>query len=191
MTNEEAIKTLEANYPDACFEQLREAVDAAIEALKAQDADSDTISRKATIDAILAVTGNSSVRELYEHVQEHGLSDMWSGGVNAAIDIIIAVPSVQPERKKGKWIYGESEAGNDGYYCSKCGNFVPWKYDEYDIDFIKEFLFCNKCGADMRTPVETARNIVHEAINNSVWSDTVDTAKMHKVVDDKYAEIRG
>ena len=101
MTNEEAIKTLEANYPDACFEQLREAVDAAIEALKAQDADSDTISRKATIDAILAVTGNSSVRELYEHVQEHGLSDMWSGGVNAAIDIIIAVPSVQPEQQ---WI---------------------------------------------------------------------------------------
>ena len=99
MTNEEAIKTLEANYPDACFEQLREAVDAAIEALKAQDADSDTISRKAAIDAILAVTGNSSVRELYEHVQEHGLSDMWSGGVNAAIDIIIAVPSARPVAK--------------------------------------------------------------------------------------------
>ena len=98
MTNEEVIKTLEANYPDACFEQLREAVDAAIEALKAQDADSDTISRKAAIDAILAVTGNSSVRELYEHVQEHGLSEMWSGGVNAAIDIIIAVPSAQPEK---------------------------------------------------------------------------------------------
>ena len=36
MTNEEAIKTLEANYPDACFEQLREAVDAAIDALKKQ-----------------------------------------------------------------------------------------------------------------------------------------------------------
>ena len=57
----------------------------------------DTISRQAAIDAILAVTGNSSVRELYEHVQEHGLSDMWSGGVNAAIDIIIAVPSAQSE----------------------------------------------------------------------------------------------
>ena len=58
-------------------------------------------------------------------------------------------PTIEP-RKKGEWIYGESEAGNDGYYCSKCGNFVPWKYDEYDIDFIKEFLFCNKCGTDMR-----------------------------------------
>lgn len=55
-----------------------------------------------------------------------------------------------PERKKGKWMYGENEFGNDGYYCSVCGNFVPWKYGEYDIDFIQEFFFCNKCGADMR-----------------------------------------
>ena len=59
----------------------------------------DIISRQAAIDAILAVTGNSSVRELYEHVQEHGLSEMWSGGVSAAIDVIIAVPSAQPERR--------------------------------------------------------------------------------------------
>ena len=62
----------------------------------------DVISRKAAIDAILAVTGNSSVRELYEHVQEHGLSDMWSGGVNAAIDIIIALPSAQPNLDRTK-----------------------------------------------------------------------------------------
>ena len=38
MTNTEAIETLRANYPDACYGQLREAVDAAIEALKTQDA---------------------------------------------------------------------------------------------------------------------------------------------------------
>ena len=36
MTNEEAIETLRANYPDACFEQLREAVDVAIATLTAQ-----------------------------------------------------------------------------------------------------------------------------------------------------------
>ena len=87
----------------------------------------DTISRQAAIDAILAVTGNSSVRELYEHVQEHGLSDMWSGGVNAAIDIIIAVPSAQPEiirckdcifhglcRTSPKW----AVAPKDDWYCA-------------------------------------------------------------------------
>ena len=110
MTNAEAIETLRANYPDACYEQLRCAVDMAIKALEKQEQLAnnspeldnnigDLISRQAAIDAILAVTGNSSVRELYEHVQEHGLSEMWSGGVNAAIDIIIAVPPVQPKKR--------------------------------------------------------------------------------------------
>ena len=37
MTNHEAIETLRANYPDACFEQLREAVDMAINVLTAQE----------------------------------------------------------------------------------------------------------------------------------------------------------
>ena len=37
MTNAEAIETLIANYPDIRYQLLREAVDAAIEALKAQD----------------------------------------------------------------------------------------------------------------------------------------------------------
>lgn len=37
----EAIETLKANYPDACYEQLREAVDIAISALQAQEAEGD------------------------------------------------------------------------------------------------------------------------------------------------------
>ena len=113
----------------------------------------DLISRQAGIDAILAVTGNSSVRELYEHVQEHGLSDMWSGGVNAAIDIIIAVPSAQPERKKGKWV---EVAVTDGYdkdgiktwisvmQCDQCGfivNAVEGHMAQYN--------YCPNCGAQM------------------------------------------
>lgn len=36
MTNEEAIEILTCNYPSECFEQLREAVDMAIKALKKQ-----------------------------------------------------------------------------------------------------------------------------------------------------------
>ena len=57
MTREEAIETLKANYPDACYKQLREAVDAAIEALKAQDVpdtnvgnNGDAIYRQAAIN---------------------------------------------------------------------------------------------------------------------------------------------
>ena len=34
MTREEAIEVLRANYPDACYSLLREAVDMAIEALE-------------------------------------------------------------------------------------------------------------------------------------------------------------
>jgi len=34
MTREEAIDVLKKNYPDSCYELLREAVDVAIEALK-------------------------------------------------------------------------------------------------------------------------------------------------------------
>ena len=81
MTNAEAIETLRANYPDACFEQLREAVDAAIDALKAQDGAGDTISRQAAIDALIE----------------------WYGGeptdIGAFENIIEKLPSAEP-----KWI---------------------------------------------------------------------------------------
>ena len=81
----------------------------------------DLISRQAAIDAILAVTGNSSVRELYEHVQEHGLSDMWSGGVSAAIDIIIAVPSAQPD-----WTEIMIQ-------CDNCGHMIHAKREDCKV----------------------------------------------------------
>ena len=53
MTNHEAIETLKANYPDACFEQLREAVDTAIFALQRSTHKAlDTISIQDVIDVV-------------------------------------------------------------------------------------------------------------------------------------------
>ena len=90
---------------------------------------SDLIDRQEAIDAILAVTGNSSVRELYEHVQEHGLSDMWTGGVNAAIDIIIAVPSVQLGRKSRLVAEIEGKTPEETY------DFLSWLMVDYGLRF--------------------------------------------------------
>lgn len=38
----------------------------------------------------------------------------------------------------------------DGYRCDQCGFFVPWDYLHKSIDYIKDYNFCPKCGADMR-----------------------------------------
>ena len=135
MTNAEAIETLRANYPDACFGQLREAVDMAITALTAQPEthECDLIDRHAAINAILAVTGNSSVRELYEHVQEHGLSEMWSGGVNAAIDIIIAVPPAQP-KSANELAEKVQNAPNDDFISRKAAIEAMEDVDWYHIN---------------------------------------------------------
>lgn len=73
----------------------------------------------------------------------------------SAIDEILnrlnALPSAEPERKKGNWIYGEND-GQDGWYCSECKGFIPWDYDFYglnNIDFIKDFKTCPFCDSKM------------------------------------------
>lgn len=62
---------------------------------------SDLIDRRDAIDALVKLTNCNGVRELFEYVQEHHLSDMWSGGIVDAIDAVIAVPAAEPEPK---WI---------------------------------------------------------------------------------------
>lgn len=53
----------------------------------------------------------------------------------------------EQEPKTGKWIYGEHDiAMCDGYWCDKCGFFVPWDYNHKSIDFINDYHFCPNCG---------------------------------------------
>ena len=87
----------------------------------------DLISRQAAIDAIK--------REIWD---KHRAKDI--------IDTICNIPSAQPERKKGEWIYK-----NDlkQFFCNQCGE--PSLTDDdvyiYDMPFPN---FCPNCGADMR-----------------------------------------
>ena len=56
-----------------------------------------------------------------------------------AIDLLQNAPTIEPERKKGKWI--DKSGGIEGAwnYCSVCGEQAIDLYD-----------FCPNCGADMR-----------------------------------------
>ena len=60
-------------------------------------------------------------------------------------DEIEDMPTIQPERIKGRWIYHPEWAndGECGYECSVC-------HMGSDIDYN----FCMRCGADMREVTE-------------------------------------
>lgn len=61
-----------------------------------------------------------------------------------------AVRALKEQDAKATWIYGESETGVDGWYCSECNFFEPWFYDfTDDIDFIRFYGHCPKCGRIM------------------------------------------
>ena len=73
-------------------------------------------------------------------------SDDYEGGIkDACVDILEQInkmPTIEPERKKGKWHHYESM-----YTCSECGasleDISPW---------------CPMCGADMRQGEENERD---------------------------------
>ena len=96
----------------------------------------DLISRQAAIDAVKC--GALSAAMVY------GRTDEGSTALYETVKAIKALPSAQPERKQGEWIYvrGE-EAGNALYMCSACG-----KGDIHAPEV--RVPYCWNCGADMR-----------------------------------------
>lgn len=59
-------------------------------------------------------------------------------------DALKALPSAQPERKKGRWI---KVNGKTAINCSACYH-CSWSLSFEDT--VKRFNFCPNCGADMR-----------------------------------------
>ena len=97
----------------------------------------DSISRQTAIDVLNKIDVSDGV----------GISSIACGVQESAIAAIQHLPSVQSERKKGKWIFkktfpnDESEFPMGCLICSECGshhsNATPCN-------------FCDNCGADMR-----------------------------------------
>ena len=85
------------------------------------------------------------VKETIRHRTK--LAEWQKGIIWALIDMHKTVDAV-PVRH-GKWLYGESKSGHDGYYCSQCGKHIRWIYGEEDINFIRSYNYCPNCGARM------------------------------------------
>ena len=115
----------------------------------------DTISRKAAIDT-LNVDAELLRRVLDETDivgTERAKYEWGLGLIESYISDIKELPSAQPERKRGRWIYGEDNpgTGRDGWFCSECEHFEMW---DYSVDMKSAELnlpnYCPNCGADMR-----------------------------------------
>ena len=58
---------------------------------------------------------------------------------------LCTLPSVEPERKMGKW-HLLDECANEGWYCDQCHKKV------FKVDFsntMRKYKFCPNCGAKM------------------------------------------
>lgn len=95
--------------------------------LEAQSPDEDCISRETVLE--LAKKGILVSNDNYKCV------------VNA----IKSLPSVKPERPKGKWIKYEVDVAPHPLHCSLCGFSNHHISDRY----MKEFRRCPNCGAEM------------------------------------------
>ena len=147
-----------ANYFDA-FMALSRSIKRNGEKSEALQTDGDCISRQAAIDEITEYGSGDTIymsvvelKRRIEHltpVQPERCEDCKNFSKTRLL-----IP--QPERKKGKWIYGEHNVAMcDGYWCDKCGFFVPWDYQHKCIEFIMEYKYCPNCGAMMEEGAPT------------------------------------
>ena len=92
--------------------------------------------------------GDLISRQAALEILEEYAEDIESGNFGAYTKARISMrklPSVEPERKTGKWIdegwYAEGHSEH-AYRCSEC--------DEHYIGYVGEYKHCPNCGADMR-----------------------------------------
>lgn len=71
-------------------------------------------------------------------------SKHWDGHTEKDVTRLLSLPTIEPERKKGKWlpiieVNENGEPYQAGVYCSECGNGEVYEPN-----------FCSCCGADLR-----------------------------------------
>jgi hypothetical protein len=108
MMNKEAIETLKRNYPDACFEQLREAVDAAIVALKQSELQSRCMLKDLE-------------KEIYDYRVDN-IEDDYDKGYNQAVkDVLKSIKRVKAfscqKQPEPQWILCTDRLPDKECFC--------------------------------------------------------------------------
>ena len=101
------------------------------------------IDQMPTIDAISRQAAIDEVKRLHDVAWAN-----WQETNRPAHTMIYALkdlPSAQPKREKGKWLWKLADNGWANHICSKCG----WTKNT-DIHVSLGYSFCPNCGADMR-----------------------------------------
>jgi hypothetical protein len=111
------------------------------------DMNNDLISRQAAIDVV-----HRAIYDFFDICSDDDESPITYKDeklleINKAITTqICKLPSAQPERKKGKWIYEGARGRFPACRCSVCGNVenADWAMISGEVNY------CPHCGADMR-----------------------------------------
>ena len=125
-----------------------EAVEMAIEALSCSEFpnNSDTISRQQAIDTVeFGITYAKAINK--ETVEVRELFKQSNEELRKAVERIKQLPSVQPERKTGHWVYRpEWSKYGDVWSCSECGEKTS-----QSVMGEPRFKYCPMCGAKMES----------------------------------------
>lgn len=118
----------------------------------------DLISRQTVIDKI-----NERQRKL---IYCFGFENDMVKIMDIAKSIVIAIPSAQPERKRGCWV-GIDDEPCDVYECDQCGTTYDTIDNTWDLPY-----FCPNCGADMRTEETDCERAVEQLEHDILYEPT-------------------
>ena len=92
--------------------------------------------------------------DIWDKLSEvYNMDDVPDAALSIIGDVMLALPSVQPERKKGKWIQLQLSLSNPLFQCTCCLRNAPMVETGCLMNRHLEALlsdFCPNCGADMR-----------------------------------------
>ena len=76
------------------------------------------------------------------------LSDGWRSGKYPSASTVKSLPTIEPERKRGKWIPVTN--GRGGHECDQCHSYAPaWQTGKERLTD-----YCSTCGAKMEGGAE-------------------------------------